>query len=70
MSASNPVFTRRHAPARNVHPLPSCATCPVCGTDECLVLEELGTYCLTMTSAQLASAEPPPPPAGEEGAAA
>jgi len=38
-------------PARE--PATACSRCPVCGSEECLVLEELGTYCATMTAASL-----------------
>lgn len=31
-----------------------CTECPVCGSEECLMLEELGNYCATMTAASLA----------------
>ena len=34
-------------------PATACTSCPVCGSEECLVLEELGTYCTTMTAASL-----------------
>jgi hypothetical protein len=33
----------------------ACTGCPVCGSEECLMLEELGTYCATMTAASLAT---------------
>ncbi len=36
--------------------LPSCTFCPVCGLDECLVLQDLGMYCETMAAAYGASA--------------
>ena len=35
----------------------ACTECPVCGSEECLVLEELGSYCATMTAASLAKKE-------------
>ncbi|MBK6405766.1 MAG: hypothetical protein IPN03_10710 [Holophagales bacterium] len=36
-------------------PAATCTSCPVCGSEECLMLEELGTYCRTMTAASLAT---------------
>ena len=43
-------------PRRPVEPLGgSCSRCPVCGSEECRVLEELGTYCQTMAAAGAAS---------------
>jgi hypothetical protein len=38
-------------------PATACTTCPVCGSEECLMLEELGTYCATMTAASVATRE-------------
>lgn len=38
-------------------PATACANCPVCGSEECLMLEELGTYCATMTATSLANRE-------------
>lgn len=70
MSVSKPVLPRRPAPGATVRSLPSCTSCPVCGTEECLFLEELGMYCGTMAAAQLASGGGRPPLAGEEGEAA
>ncbi|HYN42648.1 MAG TPA: hypothetical protein VE129_12775 [Thermoanaerobaculia bacterium] len=35
-------------------PATACTSCPVCGSEECLMLEELGTYCATMTATSLA----------------
>jgi hypothetical protein len=32
----------------------TCVKCPVCGSEECLILEELGNYCSTMTAASVA----------------
>lgn len=32
----------------------TCTECPVCGSEECLMLEELGSYCATMAAASLA----------------
>ena len=48
------------SPAREARAVPeapaaACTACPVCGSEECLVLEELGTYCATMTAASLAT---------------
>lgn len=42
--------------ARNVAEAPAavCTECPVCGSEECRMLEELGSYCATMTAASLA----------------
>ncbi len=45
-------------------PATTCTKCPVCGSEECLVLEELGTYCATMTAASLAAKEAPLPRKG------
>ena len=36
-------------------PATACTKCPVCGSEECLMLEELGSYCTTMTAASLAN---------------
>ena len=36
-------------------PATACTSCPVCGSEECLMLEELGTYCATMTATSLAT---------------
>lgn len=38
-------------------PATTCVKCPVCGSEECLMLEELGNYCATMTAASLARRE-------------
>lgn len=38
-------------------PANACSKCPVCGSEECLMLEELGNYCATMTAASLAKRE-------------
>ena len=38
-------------------PAATCTSCPVCGSEECLMLEELGTYCATMTATSLANRE-------------
>lgn len=34
-------------------PATACTSCPVCGSEECLMLEELGNYCATMTATSL-----------------
>lgn len=34
----------------------SCRECPICGTEECRVLSELGMYCDTAQAAQEARA--------------
>ena len=34
----------------------TCARCPVCATEECKVLEQLGMYCMTMCAASEAEA--------------
>lgn len=38
-------------------PATACTRCPVCGSEECLLLQDLGTYCSTMTAASLATKE-------------
>jgi hypothetical protein len=38
-------------------PATDCTRCPVCGSEECLMLEQLGTYCATMTATSLAARE-------------
>jgi hypothetical protein len=38
-------------------PATACTRCPVCGSEECLVLEELGSYCATMTATSIATRE-------------
>lgn len=35
---------------------PTCTRCPVCGTEECNVLEQLGMFCETMCAASQAEA--------------
>ena len=56
MSAQAPTT---NAP-RRAHPVapgcPACTDCPVCGTDACFYLEELGMYCTTMLAAAQATA--------------
>lgn len=42
-------------------PVAACTSCPVCGSEECLVLEELGGYCATMTAASVAARKEPAP---------
>ncbi len=46
--------SRRNAQVLVEEPATACTTCPVCGSEECLMLEELGNYCPTMTAASLA----------------
>ncbi len=47
-------------PPRRAHPVAlgcaGCTDCPVCGTDACFYLEELGMYCTTMLAAGQATA--------------
>ncbi len=45
----------REALVRVEEPATACTSCPVCGSEECLMLEELGTYCATMTATSLAT---------------
>lgn len=47
----------REVGSRKAEPGTACTECPVCGSEECLVLEELGSYCATMMAASLARAE-------------
>ena len=49
--------TARSPRSATVEPATDCTKCPVCGSEECLLLEELGTYCATMTAASLAAKE-------------
>ena len=49
--------TGRSARGAAEEPVTTCTLCPVCGSEECLVLEELGSYCATMTAASLAKRE-------------
>jgi len=34
----------------------TCTRCPVCATEECMLLEQLGMYCMTMCAASEAEA--------------
>lgn len=70
MSVEMRIPVRALSPERPGKGLPSCVLCPVCGTEECLVLEELGTLCGTMSAAQLASREDVSPPVARKPAAA
>ncbi len=45
-SGSSPISEGHH----------TCARCPVCSTEACKVLEELGMYCETMCAASEAQA--------------
>jgi hypothetical protein len=54
---ARPRSSPREAAAPVEKPATTCTRCPVCGTEECLTLEELGTYCATMTAASLAVKE-------------
>lgn len=49
--------SRRRAQLLVEDPATNCTKCPVCGSEECLLLEELGSYCATMTAASLAKNE-------------
>jgi hypothetical protein len=49
----------REARALVEAPAAVCTECPVCGSEECLMLEELGQYCATMTAASLAKKASP-----------
>ena len=49
--------SRRHAQVLAEEPATACTKCPICGSEECLMLEELGNYCATMTAASLARRE-------------
>lgn len=55
---SDSLTSRREDRNGAERPVTTCTHCPVCGSEECLMLEELGTYCSTMTAASLARAEP------------
>lgn len=35
----------------------NCLRCPVCGTEECMILDQLGNYCETRTAVALAAVE-------------
>jgi hypothetical protein len=59
--AQSPRIVRQKAPLEaRVH---TCLECPVCGTESCKTLQELGMYCETAIAAAEASraswAEPP-----------
>ncbi len=43
--------TDRDSKRPAVPPVGACSRCPACGSEECRVLEELGTYCQTMAAA-------------------
>ena len=49
--------SRRQARLPVEDPATNCTKCPVCGSEECLLLEELGNYCATMTAASLSKYE-------------
>ena len=51
---ANPRSSVREVRAVGEAPAAVCTECPVCGSEECLMLEELGTYCATMAAASLA----------------
>ena len=44
----------RDATVLAAEPATRCTECPICGSEECLMLEDLGNYCSTMTAASLA----------------
>ncbi len=44
----------------------SCTRCPVCATEECAILEELGMFCETMCAASQAEAADEKPAAGKK----
>jgi hypothetical protein len=54
---ANPRSSSREARAVVEAPAAVCTECPVCGSEECLMLEELGNYCATMAAASLAKKE-------------
>jgi hypothetical protein len=51
---ADPRSPRRPSRTPAEEPATTCTECPVCGTEECRTLEELGHYCATMTAASLA----------------
>lgn len=51
---AKPGSVPRERRASTEAPAATCTECPVCGSEECLTLQELGTYCATMTAASLA----------------
>lgn len=54
---ANPRSSSRQARPVVEAPVGVCTECPVCGSEECLMLEELGYYCATMAAASLAKKE-------------
>ncbi|MBK9089435.1 MAG: hypothetical protein IPL90_10475 [Holophagales bacterium] len=54
---AEPRSSSREAVILVEEPATACTNCPVCGSEECLMLEELGTYCSTMTATSLANRE-------------
>ena len=54
-TGSGAAATTLHLDGLNQASSATCTSCPVCGSEECLMLEELGTYCRTMTAASLAT---------------
>lgn len=54
---AEPRSSSREAVILVEEPATACTSCPVCGSEECLMLEELGTYCATMTATSLANRE-------------
>jgi hypothetical protein len=52
---ANPRSSSRESLVLVEEPATACTSCPVCGSEECLMLEELGTYCATMTATSIAS---------------
>jgi len=54
---ANPRSATRDVRTPRAEPATTCTLCPVCGSEECLMLEELGTYCATMTATSLANRE-------------
>lgn len=53
--SADPRSSRREALVLVEETPAACTSCPVCGSEECLMLEELGTYCRTMTAASLST---------------
>jgi hypothetical protein len=51
---ANPRSSTRDVRTPRAEPATTCTLCPVCGSEECLMLEELGNYCATMTAASVA----------------
>ncbi|MCL4809547.1 MAG: hypothetical protein KJ062_17420 [Thermoanaerobaculia bacterium] len=51
---ADPRTSAREARTLVEAPATVCTECPVCGSEECLMLQELGSYCATMTAASLA----------------